>query len=309
MGVSLVAQKPRALGSQAHQFRGDGAIVCRAAVFSSSRPGAERGLAKIAARRELQEWLDARSRQGDRVFARMAPIGAAARGARDEEIGQALEIRLVEQHEPVFFIPKHILAELSGERRQPLGDCGQPHFGLGRGGGAGAGEIEMIAIEHTRLFGRKAEILLLGVDRVDTLEQSLVQIGLAAMTRENGRDLALDRLQLVIRVSASQIEENARHFVEAAAAALQRVNRIGEGRRFGIGGDGFDLRARLGERRVEGRRKLARLEAVERRRLEWPGPGFEKRVRVDRRGGRRGGGAHASQLGGRAALRNPGGAR
>ena len=50
MRVSLVAQQLRALGSQAHQFGGDGAIVGRAAVFSSSRPGAKRGLAKIAAR-------------------------------------------------------------------------------------------------------------------------------------------------------------------------------------------------------------------------------------------------------------------
>src|SRR6202021_300160 len=53
--------------------------------------------------------------------------------------------------------------------------------------------------------------------------------------------------------------------------------------RFGIGGDPVDLRARLAKRRVEGRRKLARLEAVEWRRLEWSGPGFEKRIRVDRR--------------------------
>src|SRR5882757_7025133 len=41
VSVSLVAQKPGALGSQAHHFGGDGAIVARAAVFSSSRPGAE----------------------------------------------------------------------------------------------------------------------------------------------------------------------------------------------------------------------------------------------------------------------------
>src|ERR1700722_4621716 len=48
MRISLVAQQSRALGSQTHQFGGDGPIVARAAVFSSSRPSAERGLAKIA---------------------------------------------------------------------------------------------------------------------------------------------------------------------------------------------------------------------------------------------------------------------
>ena len=82
-------------------------------------------------------------------------------------------------------------------------------------------------------------------ERVDALEQSLVQIGLAAVAREDGRDLALDRLQLVIRVGAGQVEENARHFVQAAAAALERLDRIGESRRRRIGGDGVDLGARL----------------------------------------------------------------
>ena len=160
MSVSLVAQQPRALGSQTHQFGGDGAIVGRAAVFSSSRPGAERGLAKIAARRELQERLDAGSRQGDRVLAGMAPVGGDARGARDEEIGQTLKVGLVEQHEPVFFIRQHVLTELCPKRRQPLGDCGQSRLGLGLGARAGAGEIEVIAVKHARLFGRKRELLL-----------------------------------------------------------------------------------------------------------------------------------------------------
>ena len=127
------------------------------------------------------------------------------------------------------------------------------------------------------------------------------------MARENRRDFALDRLQLVIGVGAGQIEENARHPVEAAAAALQRLDRVGESRRLGIGGDGVDLRARLGERRVERGSEMTRLEAVERRRLEWRGPRFEKRVRVGlANGSSEALAAHAPQLGGRAAMRNPG---
>src|ERR1700722_2678860 len=156
----------------------------------------------------------------------------------------------------------------------------------------------MIAVEHTRLFGRKLEFGGVRLERVDALEQTLVQIGLAAMACENRRDFALDRLQLVIGVGANQIEKNAGHSVEAAAAALQRVNRIGEGRRFGIGGDPVDLRSRLAQRRVEGRPELARLEAVERRRLEWPGPGFEEWIRVDLETGHEGSRGCLPQLGG-----------
>ena len=116
------------------------------------------------------------------------------------------------------------------------------------------------------------------------------------MARENRRDFALDRLQLVIGVGANQIEKNAGYPVEAAAAALEPLNRIGERRGLGIGGDGVDLRARLAKRSIEGRPEMLRLETVERRRLEWRGPRFEKRVRVERRRCHRRGVAHASQL-------------
>jgi hypothetical protein len=108
------------------------------------------------------------------------------------------------------------------------------------------------------------------------------------VTRELGRDLALNCLQLVIRVGAGQVEKNTRNFVEAAAATLQRLDRIGEGRRRRVGDDRVDLRARRLKRRVERRPEMARLEPVERRPLEWPGPRFEKRVRVDRRTGHKG---------------------
>ena len=125
------------------------------------------------------------------------------------------------------------------------------------------------------------------------------------MTRENRRDFPLDRLQLIIGVGAGQIEENARHFVQAAPAPLERLDRIGESRRRRIGGDRVDLRARLGERRIKRRPEMARLEAIERRRFEWPGPGFEKRVRVCRGICHQGLAAHAPQLGGGAAMRKP----
>ena len=173
----------------------------------------------------------------------------------------------------------------SRKRRQPLGDRGQPRLGFGRGGRAGAGEIEMIALEHARLLRREPELRLLRFKRVDAREQSLVQVGFAAMAREHRRNFALDRLQFVIGVGAGQIEKNTRHSVEPAPAALERLDRIGEARRRRIGGDDVDLRSRLAERGLEGRPEMARLEAVERRRLERPGPGLEQRVRIDRRTG------------------------
>ena len=283
--VSLIAEQPRALGPQAHHFGGDLAIVRRAAVFAARGPGAKGGLAQIAPRRELQERLDARSRQSDGVFAGMAAIGGGARGAGDEEIRQAVEIGLGEQHEPVFFVLEHILPELSAERRQPLGDRGETRLGLRRQTRAGAGEIEMIALEHARLFGRKPEFVSLRLQSVDALEQRVVEIGLVAMAREDRRDLALDRLQFIIGRRACEIEEDTSHPLEAAPAALERLDRVGEGRGRRVCGDGVDFVPRVLQRSLKSGPEMTRLDALERRRLERPGPGFKQRIAFDARRG------------------------
>ena len=95
---------------------------------------------------------------------------------------------------------------------------------------ARAGEIEMIARKHARLFGRKPEPLLRGLQCVDALEQRVVQIGFAAMARQNRGHLALDRLQFVIGRGAREIGKDPRHSIEAVTAALQRLDGVGEGR-------------------------------------------------------------------------------
>ena len=183
---------------------------------------------------------------------------------------------------------------------------------LASGGAAAPARVksETIAVEHARPFGRQPEVACVRLERVDALEQSLVQISLAARGRapEFRRDLALDCLQFITRVGAGQYRKHARNFVEAAAAALERFNRVGE-----IGG------TRTRPRRCRSlpalHRGLCRTQAemAEARngrtaRLERSGLKFEKRVRVDRGGGQNGAVAHASQLGGSALIRNPSGA-
>ena len=100
------------------------------------------------------------------------------------------------------------------------------------------------------------------------------------MAREHRGDLALDRLDLVVGRCAGKIEENAGNLVEALAAALDRLDGVGEARRLRIGGDGVDLGARLFQRRLEGGAEVLWLDTLERRRLERAGPGFKQRVVV-----------------------------
>ena len=285
MGVGFIAEQAGALGSEAHHFGGDRAVVGRAAVFAARLPGAKGGLPQIAAGRELQERLDARPRQSDREVLGMAALGGDSRRAGAIEIRQALEILLVKQHEPRLFVGEHVLPELGGERREPLADRSQTRLGVRRRARAGAGEIEVIAAEHARLFGRKPELGLFRLQGVDALEQRLVQIGVVAMAGENRRDLALDRLQFFVGRRTREIEEDAGDTIEAAAAALERLDRIGEGGRGRVGGDGVDFAPRLFQRGGEGGAEVGGLDALERRRLERPGPRFEKRVCVGRRAG------------------------
>ena len=196
MSVSLIAKEARALGPEAHHFGGDGAIVGRAAVFAARGPGAKGGLAQIAAGRELQERLDARSRQGDRVLARMAALGGDARGAGDEKIRQAIEIGRVQQHQPVFFVRSTFWPNCAASVASRSAIAASRALASGAAARAGAGEIEMIALEHARLLGRKPELVLLRPSSASMrLKQRLVQIGFAAMAREHRRDFALDRLR------------------------------------------------------------------------------------------------------------------
>ncbi len=243
MRVTFIADEAGALGPEPHHFGGDLAIVRRAAVFAARGPGAKSVFAQVPSRRELQERLDARPRQRNGILARMAALGGDARGARDEKIRQAVEIGLVQQHEPRFFVRQHILPELSAKRRQPLGDRGEARLGLRRQARAGAGEIEMIALEHARLFGRKPEPVSFRLQSVNAREQRIVQEGLVAMARQDRRDIALDRLQFIIGRRACEIEEDVFHLLEVAPAALERLDRVGEG-----GGAGFAATASISSR-------------------------------------------------------------
>ena len=209
----------------------------------------------------------------------MAALGRRARRALDEKIRQALKIARVQEQQEGFFVGQHILAELRAKARQPLGDLGEARLLLRRKPRAGAREISMIAFEHARLFFIQAELFFIGLQRFDAGEQRFVEIGLAVMARQDRRHFALDRLQFVIARGAGEVEEDAGDLVEAAPAALQRLDGVGEARRRGIAGDGVDLRPRLSSARS--RRPAGNASgfiARERRRLERPGPGREKGV-------------------------------
>src|SRR6478672_235974 len=69
MREGLVAEQPRAFGAKPQHLRDDRLVVGLAAIVAARDPGAEDFFAQIPPRRELQEWLDARTAERDHMLA------------------------------------------------------------------------------------------------------------------------------------------------------------------------------------------------------------------------------------------------
>src|SRR5690606_6622713 len=80
-------------------------------------------------------------------------------------------------------------------------------------------------------------------------------------------------------------EEHRRGAGQQRAAALQRLEGVGEGRRFGVVGDGAHLGQVLAHAFLDGRLVVAVADAVERRRLEGQGAGGQQGVVAQGGGG------------------------
>ena len=93
---------------------------------------------------------------------------------------------------------------------------------------------DVIALQHPRLLGVEAEQFALRLQGGGPVGERLVEKNVVAMPRQSRRDLALDRLDLVVRVRRGEIEKDGRHIAQAPAAALQRLDGVLERRRLRV---------------------------------------------------------------------------
>ena len=179
-----------------------------------------------------------------------------------------------------FSSAEHILAELRGKRRQPLGDRRQSRLGLSRGAGARAGEIEMIALEHARLLDRKPELVLVALSasmRLNKASFKWISLRWRASTGAISRSIAWSSSLVAAPARLKNTfatRSRLRPLRSSASIVLAKV-----------GASGFAAMASISARwsfsaSVERGPEMPGLDAVERRRLERPGPGLEKRVLV-----------------------------
>lgn len=139
----------------------------------------------------------------------------------------------------------------------------------------------MMQLEHTSAFVVERRIGGGGrMQPVDAREQTGIHLDRRPMPRRQGRDPALDLLQRRAGMGRRQMPEDGADPLQQPARILQRVDRIGEIRRGGIGGDARDLGVVGVEPGLEGRQEMRRRDAIERRQAEGAGPGLEQRIVV-----------------------------
>ncbi len=162
MRVALEAEQRRGLGAQAHGFGGDGAIVGGAVVLAARAPRRERLLAQIAARRKLQEGLDARARKRNGVLAWRSARGGGRGGRGEQRVrrGTGAILRTSPSGSTNSFSSARTFCspELRAERRETLVDRWREArpAGVRRQPGAVAHEVDVVEMQDARLLVRQA---------------------------------------------------------------------------------------------------------------------------------------------------------
>jgi hypothetical protein len=290
--VRGIAEQLGALGAQREDLADERVVVGRAGVAAVDEhaPGA---LAQVAPGGVGEERVDRRARVGDQPRARHAARLRVGRRGLAHRGGEPRELGAVAQHEElVGLVLQQVLAEARVEPGEPLVDGRQPHLGGGVEPRAGAHEIGVDAPGEAALLGRQARRVGRRVRRLDAPEERRVLRDAVGERREPRCHAALHRLELGGAHRRAPDTVGGAYPVERAPGALQRGDRVVEGRRRGVGGDAVDLGELLGHRGLERRLEVADLDAVERRHTAVrPGPAGEQRVggvRGCRRGSGRG---------------------
>ena len=125
-------------------------------------------------------------------------------------------------------------------------------------------KLGMIALDHPLLFGIEPERVGLAHQRVDAGEQIRVGVNVVPVPRHHRRHLALDLLQRIVGMGAGEHMEHVLDPRQRPAAALQRLDRIGETRRRGLGRNRRDFGRVFGAGACVGRAKVFGPDAVER---------------------------------------------
>jgi hypothetical protein len=255
--IILIAEQFRLLRPQSERFGDDAAIVGLTAIFAARRPGPESLFAQFPSFGEGQERLDDRARQRDRVFIFLAALARGRRHRISQEIRNPRQVLFARQDQrPVLLVRENVLPEPSAETGELLVDRREALLlGLVKLG-ACLHEALPVALQNAHGFDIEAELFAFLPQCVDAAEECRIGADLRIMTRHLGRDLALQRLDHLVRMGTRLAPEESGDARKFIAGDFQRDDGVGEGGILRIVGDGLDLRLMTRQCRVEGRREI-----------------------------------------------------
>ena len=204
---------------------------------------------------------------------------AVSDAAVDDAFGEPGEIGLVlqDERECARFL-EEVLLEPQSENGKLLVDIGELRLVLFAQIRAAADERLVGLLEEPLLLPVQVELVPLVVHRLDTREELLVEKNLVVMGGLDRRYLLRDRLQLVARVRGAHAPEDVVDAREEIAARLERLDRVGEGRRAGIPRDRGDFLAMQLHRFQVRRLVVLGPDLLERRSAERGGEFPEQRI-------------------------------
>ena len=123
---------------------------------------------------------------------------------------------------------------------------------LGREVGAAARKLLVGVFQELVLVGVERERVPLRIDGLDPLEERLVEGDVQLVFGHLGGEFLGNLLHLFVGIGFQQVVEDAAYAVQQLAGLLEGFDRIGKGRRLGIGGDRIDIGLRLPDALLEG---------------------------------------------------------
>ena len=287
--VRRIAEKLGALCAELEDLRDGGVVVARAAVVAAHDEHPPHLLAQVAAGRQGQERIDARTRVDDGPLSRLAATGGRGSGGLAQRGGQPGEIRFLLEHDHLgALLGEEVLAELRVERGELLVQIGKTLLGGIVELRAGARERRVVEPEQPLLLRIEAEPIARLVHRGDAREEPAVLEDLVVEGGELRCHLGLDGLDLRVVHRRGVDAVDGADPIESQAGPLHRDDGVLERRGVRALGDAIDLLQVLGHCGFQRRCDVLDLEFPEGRDPAVRArPGHEQRiVRVGRLGHR-----------------------
>ena len=284
-GPVRIAEELRLRGADPGDADDDAARVVRAAVAAAVLRRGQEALAQLAVlqRGELR-LLGGVAHDQDPLPFHPALLGRLG-GRGDVGVAHAGEHRLViDDDRRGVRVGEDVVVELGVELRLLLVQRAQLRLVRLGEERAGADEVAVVALQEVLRLGVEAARLPRVVQRLHAREELRVEVDGVVVRGELRRFLPFELLQRVVRVRLRQREEDLRGAGEEIAAALHRLDGVGEGRGVGAARDRVDLRELPLHPFLEGRLVVGVLDLVELRGIERQRARREEGVGLRRRG-------------------------